>query len=137
MKSDPINPTDFPRPPLWESVASLASLAMLLAGTFLLSRFPIAGICMIAVSLAFVSWFFVRDLRRRSPAGRAFWLRLLCTSLAVVFLLMTLFLAWRISGPERALLIGAFALMTLLAAACAYAAHRWLARLRRGSSRRP
>ena len=57
MKSDPINPTDFPRPPLWESVASLASLAMLLAGNFLLSRFPIAGICMIAVSLAFVNWF--------------------------------------------------------------------------------
>ena len=67
MKSDPINPTDFPRPPLWESVASLASLAMLLAGNLLLSRFPIAGICMIGVSLALVSWFFVRDLRRRGP----------------------------------------------------------------------
>lgn len=108
---------------------------MLLAGNLLLSRFPIAGICMIGVSLALVSWFFVWDLRRRSPAGRAFWLRLLSASLAVVFLLMTLFLAWRVSGPERALLIGAFALMTLLAAAGAYAAH--IARLRRGSSRRP
>ncbi len=136
MKSDPMNPKSFPRAPLWESFASLASLLMLLAGNYLLLRQPVVGLCMIVIALSVVSWLFVRDLRRRTPEGRALWLRLLCVSLAVVFLLMTLFLAWRSPVQERAVLVGAFVLATLLAVAGAYAAHRRLKRLRGRASRR-
>lgn len=140
MKFDPMNPKMVPRAPLWESLASLTLLAVLLAGNYLLLRQPVLGLCMNIAALAGISWLFVRDLRRRTPVGRAAWLRLLCASLAVVFLLMTLFLAWRSSVQERTILVGSFALMTLLAAAASYAAHRWLRRLRgevsRGNNRK-
>lgn len=132
-----MNPNPFPRAPLWEHIVSLLSLAALLTGNYLLFRMPLPGLLMIVVSLAVVCWLFVRDLRRRTPAGRAAWLRLLCASLAVVFLIMTLFLAWRSPVQGRAVLIGAFALMTLLVAAAALAAHRRLRRLRRKASRTP
>lgn len=130
MKFDPMNPKMVPRAPLWESLASLSMLAVLLAGNYLLLRHPVLGLSMNIAALAGISWLFVRDLRRRTPVGRAVWLRLLCASLAVVFLLMTLFLAWRSPVQQRTVLIGAFALMTLLAVAASYAAHRRLRSLR-------